>query len=143
MVAAAPSPPVAGGHEPREPPVRSFATVESGRPERPRRRRQAAQGWLWPLLIAGIAIAVLIGVLAASLSGDAPPEEAVAGVSTFAEDPTRTPKPASGAKSTPTARVVRTSNQDTESAETGTARKARTPKATKTPRPTRTPESDD
>jgi serine/threonine-protein kinase len=123
------------------PAIRPTEAAGIGRPERSRRRRQDSTGWLWPLAIACAVIALLIGALAASLSGDSPPTQAVAGVSTYEESnppPPTTPTPAAF---TPTPRVLRASNQSAEPAPTRASRKARTSSAAKTPRPTRTPAS--
>jgi hypothetical protein len=100
-----------------------------------RRRRRGSAGWLWPMVVAGAAIALLIAGLTASLSGDPKIDEMVAGVSTFEQAPTMTPTSTTGAAvvaeatATPTARVVRQANTVAEPE----------PEPTKKPRRRRTP----
>ncbi|HKG26046.1 MAG TPA: serine/threonine-protein kinase [Thermomicrobiales bacterium] len=145
-VTAAPVGPLLPAVETTIPASTTTTVVPGGRgfTDRPRRRRKAAAGWVWPLLLAATAISVLIGALVVSLSGGIPADELVAGVSTFEEEPTKepneaptiTPRPAR----TPTARVVRAANE--QSAELVSSRADRTEgssTATKTPRPTKTP----
>jgi hypothetical protein len=134
------SPPLPSGNTGAATPfVESIAPVPLGYPERPARRRQASAGWLWPMIVAGAAIALLIAGLTVSLSGEPSIDEMVAGVSTFEEAPTRMPTmvPTSTtgaaavapATATPTARVIRQSNTAAEPE----------PEPTKKPRRRRTP----
>jgi serine/threonine-protein kinase len=115
--------------------------VRTDRVDRSGRRRQASGGWVWPIALACVAIGLLIGALAVSLSGDAPADEAAVGVSVATRDasqPTVT-TPARQAQS-PTARVVRSAGEAGAAAPTGNAFRApasasKTPRSIKTPTP--------
>jgi tRNA A-37 threonylcarbamoyl transferase component Bud32 len=121
--------------------ARPIDAVGSGRVGR---RRQASGEWVWPIVIACVAIGVLIGALAASLSGDAPADEAAAGVSVDAKGSGQPTVTTPGlVASTPTARVVRPSNQGEAAVPTGNAFRAQAGAMTKTPRPTKTPKAGD
>jgi serine/threonine-protein kinase len=103
------------------------------------RRRKAAAGWLWPMVAAVGAIALLIAGLTISLAGDPEIEEMVAGVSTFEPAATQIPGNSSNAavdasatptaSPTPTVRVVRQSTAD-DSDPTPRPRRRRTPTPT-------------
>lgn len=109
------------------PPVDVFAPPDGSIPPC-LRRRQESTGWLWPLVVAVTAIALLIGALTVSLSGEMSVDEMVAGVSTFAADPTKNPENTARPAQTPTARVIRTSNTVAEP--TAKKKPKRTPAAT-------------
>lgn len=115
-----------------QPPLKSIDLV---RPVPMKRARKTNSGWVVPLVIAGLAIAVLGVALVHNLTSEQP-KEAVAGVSVL-----ETTAPSSS----PTARIINADRDDDANAGSTKAAKPddeRTTKATKTPKPTRTPTSD-
>lgn len=104
-----------------------------------RRRRSGIATWVWPMVVASLISAMLIGVVVASLSGADKPvqREAVAGVSLDPDSPET-----DDAALTPTPRQLRPAGAK-EGVATKAAKKTRTPAPTRTPRPTRTPTPDE
>jgi serine/threonine-protein kinase len=113
-------------------PIEPSGTVRS---EETGRRRQASGGWGWPIVIACVAILVLIGALAASLSGQRPTDQAAAGGATGAKQSLHPTLTTAGPAPSPTVRVVRTSEQRGAVLPTGNAFRSLTEPATTTPRP--------
>jgi serine/threonine protein kinase len=130
------------GYSPRQmpPPVKHQIPVRSVdlvRPPRVHRARSTNSGWVVPMVIAGLVIAVLIVGLVRNLTSEQP-MEAVAGVSVLE---TTSPSPTASTTASPTARVVNAA-RDEDANPTKKSGEGRKATATKTPKPTRTPKSD-